>query len=294
MNKIKILVSSLFLLVVFSFLISSDTILATVGGPTYISAIASDAAGTPVFYTVNDNGGRGCPPIVHKIDLVTSQDTPVKSCDDFENEFTYSTAGLQKYNQFISDVYQNLGYLGSVSLEKNNIDIRVEFVSEEIQADYSSEPVWTNFRAHISQDGKELGTIDFRGCSVDQPHVFEGYMIPNSDKMVILISNKGDCFEGGYVKESLHMIGGVNYHDTNAVRGFKTASATEPNSGNVVVYAFTQPVSTGNDDTKSSEGKYFGILLLGLIALVVGLVAGYFVGKKSGNIPPVPPTSNTN
>ena len=112
----------------------------------------------------------------------------------------------QKYVQFIHDTYQNLSYLGSVSLKKNNIDIKVEFISENKAED--GEVYWREFDAIIAQDGKALTRTRFRGCSKDQPHIFEGYRIPNTDVMAILISNKGDCFEGGYVRESLSNLKG--------------------------------------------------------------------------------------
>ncbi len=264
MNKLKLFVSVLFVLAVFSFLTSTEKAFATVGGPTYISGIASDTTNKFLYYTVNDNGGRGCPPIIHKVDLNTLQDAPVKSCDDFEKEFPYTEAGLQAYNQFISGVYQNLSYLGSVSLEKNNITVDVKFISEEVQYEGDYDYLgWTNFRARISQDGVELGSIDFRGCAEEQPHIFEGYMIPNSDKMAFLISNKGDCFEGGYVKEILHVIGGVKYYDTNVIRSFKTASATEPNVGNVVV---SVPLEGGGYSGLSLKEDEFVVLRYGLAA----------------------------
>lgn len=278
MNKTKLFVSALFLLAVFSFLTSTEKVFATVGGPTYISGIASDATNKFLYYTVNDGGGRGCPPIVHKVDLNTLQDAPVKSCDDFEKEFPYTEAGLQAYNQFISSVYENFLYLGSVSLEKNNITVDVKFISEEIQEGYGDSPVWSNFRARISQDGRELGSIDFRGCTADQPHIFEGYMIPNSDTMALLISNKGDCFEGGYVKETLHVISGVKYYDTNIVRSFKTASATEPNVGNVVARVSTEQssavcsVNGKTVDCPESLSVFAALFFLGVLLIVLVVV----------------------
>jgi len=254
--------------------------LATVGGPTYISEIAISIADNAVYYKVHDGGGRGCPPIIHKIDLATLKDSEVKSCNQVENEYSYND--MQKYEQFIADIYQDLFYLGSVSLTKNNIDVKVEFLKENKLEGEDNWVISSDFRATITQDSKKIGEINFKGCAKDQPHVFEGYMIPDSDKMGILISNKGDCFEGGYLGESLSVIKGVTYYDKNIVRSFKTASATEPNTGNMVVYAGVanngEPEAPAPEETATLDKNNNYILYIVVIALGLGL--GYFFGRK--------------
>ncbi|MFA6077263.1 MAG: hypothetical protein WC735_04280 [Candidatus Paceibacterota bacterium] len=260
----------------------ANSAFATVGGPTYISEIAFSAVNNSIYYKVHDGGGRGCPPIIHRIDLVTLKDSEVKSCNQVEREFPYSETNTQKYNQFIADTYESLSYLGSVSLKKNNIDVQVEFLSENKLEGEDNWIISRNFRATITQDDKEIGAINFKGCDKDQPHVFEGYMIPNSDKMAMLISNKGDCFEGGYLGESLHIVKGVKYYDKNIVRGFKQASATEPNMGNVVVYAGVannperEAPAPGEATTPNKNSNY----ILYIIVIALGLGLGYFFGRK--------------
>ena len=275
MTKLSVFLSILGILFI------GSSALATVGGPTYISEIAFNAALNSVYYKVHDGGGRGCPPIIHQINLTTLKDSEVKSCTQVEQEFPYSEENTQKYNQFIADTYQNLSYLGSVSLKKNNIDVQVEFISEYKMEGFD-EPVWNNFLATITQDGKEIGKINFKGCAKDQPHVFEGYMIPDSDKMAILISNKGDCFEGGYVKESLSVIKGVTYYDKNIVRNFKSVSATEPNGGNMVVYAgvsqSTQPEIPSPENSITENKNNDKILYI--VVVILGLGLGYLFGRK--------------
>src|SRR3989344_4948947 len=121
MNKITFV-----LLLAFVSLAPAGEARATVGGPTYISQIAFNAKESSVYYTVHDNGGRGCQPIIHSIDLTTLKDSEIKSCSQIEQEFPYVEGGAPGYNQFIADTYQGLPYLWSVSLEKNNINIGVE------------------------------------------------------------------------------------------------------------------------------------------------------------------------
>src|SRR3989344_1889921 len=141
MNKKNTLLS-IFVLAVFSLLISSEQVFATVGGPTYISQIAFNASKNTVYYLESDMGGKGCPSIIHAINLANVQDTEVKTCDEVFQQFfkDYSEENQQKYSQFISDTYKNLSYLGSASLKKNNIDVRAEVISEHIE---NGESYWT-------------------------------------------------------------------------------------------------------------------------------------------------------
>ncbi len=297
MNK-RISLLLIFVLTVFSLLISSEQIFATVGGPTYISQIAFNASKNTVYYLESDMGGKGCPSIIHAINLANVQDTEVKTCDEVFQQFfkDYSEENQNKYSQFIHDTYQSLSYLGSVSLKKNNIDIKVEFISENVAED--GEVYWREFDAIISQDGKSLTRTRFRGCSKDQPHIFEGYRIPNTDSMAILISNKGDCFEGGYVNESLHVIKGIKYYDTNIVRSIKEESATEPNTGNMVVYATSKDVVNDNNANNTStispvpQKNSVAEIILMIAVFIVGTLLGYVVGRKSPRSPNPPTPSN--
>lgn len=271
--------------VIFSFSISTEKVLATVGGPTYISSIAFNAQENSVYYTVHENGGRGCPPIIHEINLTTLKDLEVKSCTRVEQEFLSGEyeEGIKKYSQFVAGTYQNLPYLGSVSLEKNNISIDVEFLSEHIEDGYT---LWSEFSAVVIQGNEEISKINFRGCAKDQPHIFEGYRIPNSDTMAILISNKGDCFEGGYVNEGLYVVKGIKYYDTDIVRSIKEQSATEPNQGNTVVYAVLDGTGNNasdndNDDASVPQKNSVANIALTAAAFGVGAILGYVLGKKS-------------
>ncbi|HYC34546.1 MAG TPA: hypothetical protein VEC13_02330, partial [Candidatus Paceibacterota bacterium] len=154
MNKINHLLL-LTLAIVASAFASLDYAEATVGGPTTISAIAHDSAQGSVYYTVHDGGGRGCPPIIHIIDLLTLKDRELKSCGDVEQDVFSDDgqANLEKYAQYRTDVYDKLSYMGSISLKKNNIDIRVTHLKENLFEDYV---ISNEFRATVMQDGKEL------------------------------------------------------------------------------------------------------------------------------------------
>ena len=254
---------------------SNGEVLATVGGPTYLSEIAYNASNNAIYYLVNNYGGKGCPPIIHSINLANNQNTEVKTCDEVLQEYfkDYSEENNQKYRQFISDFYENLShpYLGSVSLKKNKINVNVRALSEHVE---NGEKYWTEFRATITQDNKDVAKIDFRGCDKEQPHVFEGYKIPNSDAMVGLISNKSNCFEGGYTGEALYPIKNVKYYATGIVRGFKGSSATEPNLGNLTVYASSGEAEGGNNKPFTRS-----MMLVG-VAVLVAILLGCFMAKR--------------
>ncbi len=300
---------AILVLIIFSFLISNDKVLATVGGPTYISQIAYNASSNSVVYLENDMGGRGCLPIINSVNLSNNQKSQVKTCDEMYEEFSedydetsnqtfeeffenYDERINQKHGQFISDFYSNLSYsdIWNVSLQKNNIDVDVDVLSEYVE---NGEKYWTEFRATITQDDREVAKIDFRGCHKEQPHIFEGYKIANSDIMVILISNKGNCMEGGYINETLHLIRGIKYYDEYAVRDRKENSAVEPSIGNRVVYARSEDVidsstdiSTDNNINKvavaSTVPKKSFIEAIWISAIfIVAVALGYIMGRKS-------------
>lgn len=287
MNKNYTLLS-IIVLAIFSFLISSEKVVATVGGPTYISKIAYKASDNLVYYLESNMGGKGCPQIIHSVNLVKIKDTEVKTCDEVFQQFfkDYNEEENQsKYSRFIYDTYQGLSYLGSISLKKNNINVNVEFISENVAED--GEVYLREFDAVITQDGKALTSIRFRGCLKDQPHIFEGYRIPNTDAMAILISNKGDCFEGGYTRESLSIVRGIKYYDTNIIRSIKEESATEPNTGNMVIYATLKDVvndnNTNNKPTTSPAPQKNSVseIILMAVIFIVGGTLGYIIRRKS-------------
>ncbi len=285
------------ILFMFSLLILSDNTFATVGGPTYISEIAYDKATNSIYYLENDNSGRGCPSIIHQVYINNGEDTEVKNCDEVFEEYFKSNdkESEERYRQFISDFYSNLSNpnIGSISLKRNNININVNVFSEYIEND---EKYWTEFEAIVIQNEKKLIAFDFRGCDQEQPHIFEGYRIPNTNILAVLISNKGDCFEGGYVNETLHLVKGVTFYDEKLVRGYKGASATEPNLGNLIVYApsenvlnektddsVVEPLLNGNIDRNIMENNNltcFSPLTL-LMVFIVGLLLGYLIAIRA-------------
>lgn len=260
--------------------LSFDGALATVGGPIYVSRIAYSPVVNSVYYLSNRNDGMGCPPIIHQISLKDGQDVEVMSCRQVFQEYYSGDAnnGEQKYNKFLTDYYKKLRSIGSISLKKNNIDIEVEALSERVE---NGEKYWTDFQAVVTQLGKEVKRVSFQGCDKDQPHIFEGYRIPGSDKMALLISTKGDCFEGGYASETIRLIEGINYRDTESVRGVKEAVMSEPSEANLVVFAPNRNKATQWSTTLLGIIGGHGVLLIAVGGvLVAGLLVGFVVRKR--------------
>lgn len=249
----------------------ANTASATVGGPMLVSHLGYKPGERAVYYIQHDGGGRGCPPIVHRIGLEDLEDKEVVSCAQAEERYDFSNGGYNRYEAELFDtLYKDVSYLGSVSLKGNGITIEVRSVKENFVED-SDWKVSTDFNAKVMQDGKLVGEFDFRGCSKDQPHVFEGYMILDSDEMALLLSNKGDCWEGGYVEEEVFILNGVSYKDKNVVRSYKEKQPTEPNLANMIVYA--------DGDTGLTEKKppllfhaYIIAFALVISAIIIGLL----------------------
>lgn len=103
-----------------------------------------------------------------------------------------------------------------------------------------------HFIASVYQNGKKIKEIPLTGCSINQPYTVQGYAIPGfNKKIVVLISGKNNCFEGGYIAELLYVVGGVDVLDRSVSGNFlKGPSALLPNESNLVMYAQGTATST--------------------------------------------------
>lgn len=284
MNKVIYALPLLFVSALALFFLPTTNALATVGGPSYISRIVYDSQNNTVYYLENDYGGRGCPPIIHRLDLITKATTEIKSCDDiFSNNYD---SMMPEYNQLIQDTFQNFPSLHSVSLKKNNISAGVDVVSKKINNEENFLES-TTFNMKIEQDGVEKANFKFNGCSTDQPNILEGYLVPDSNIMIMLLSRIGDCYEGGYVYENVYIVEGINYRDKNAIRFAKEDAALVLNAGDLVVYATSDKDSvsdTKKGTTLDARGNLLIAVMLSITSFAMGILAGYVLAKKSKKI----------
>lgn len=252
---------------------------ATVGGPTYVYDFTYNPANESVYYISNAMSGRGCPPELMRLSLVDSTIQKAYSCEEAEAQLTPPTTYLSP----IINITETFKHLASINLKKNNISVDVRFLNyKNISLDVS-EIKKANFVATAYQGDEKLVDFPIVGCSAEQPFTFAGYAIPGFEKKIILLlSAKGDCWEGGYTRESLYVVGGVSNLDKTPIGNFyKNASALVPNEGTLVVFAKDADSDTTSTTTTETPATHKTsnptILLVG--ALLIGLIAGVTLGR---------------
>ncbi|ETB63957.1 TPA: hypothetical protein DIC38_01505 [Candidatus Nomurabacteria bacterium] len=274
---------------IFLFIIG-DVASATTGGPSYINDFKYNPKDESVYYTKYDHGGRGCPPELMKISLVDGKVGTVYSCEkgeQFLNAYRNNNyeLGISKINEEIMRITSGFKDLSPINLNKDNISIDLEFIKSE-NFDFDSEYVKNSiFNGTIYQNGKKITEQNISGCNTEQPFTFAGYAIPGFDKKIILLlSTKGDCFEGGYIYESLLVVGGLENLKKEYINYYKGDMPLVPNEGTLTVYV--------NDDTKNidsnnqpepinenteKDGNKSNIIILTFI--LIGILAGFFIGR---------------
>lgn len=277
---------------------------ATVGGPTYINNFKYNPKNESVYYIKYDHGGRGCPPVLEKISLVDGKVEKIYSCEQGEkilniyrdNEYSFS---ISKVSEEINKITSSFKDLTPINLNKNNIDIDLQFIKSE---KYDSDPEYIKnsvFNTIIYQNKNKVAENLISGCNIEQPFTFAGYAIPGfNKKIVILISTKGNCFEGGYLSESLMVVGGLENLDKNQLPFYKGDEPLIPNEGTLTLYEnsdikkensnrkdilITEKEDQNEPENKSvpinKVNKFNNILLLG-IALVLGFTVGVILKRN--------------
>lgn len=269
---------------------------ATVGGPTYINNFKYNPKDESVYYTQNDHGGRGCPPVLMKISLVDGKNETVYSCEKGEellnaylnNNYEF---GLSKVREEINNIVSGFKDLNPIDLRKENINIDLNFEKSE---KFPEDPEYVKnsvFNMTTYKDGKKVKENLVYGCNMEQPFTFAGYAIPGFDKkIVILLSTKGDCFEGGYIYESLIVVGGLDNLKKEYSNFYKGDGPLVPNEGTLTLYA-SDKVTTDNDkidgeqqekDQSEPDSKYLlsnELKVIALVSFAVFVTLGFFMGR---------------
>lgn len=254
MKKYLINVSFILIIAFFSF---AFFVFATVGGPTFVSALKYNPLDESVYFIRTDNGGRGCPPELMKISLNTGKTEVVYSCDEGEKLLEKNNYNISIVNSEINKIIKDYKILSQISLKDNRISVDVNFLnSEKYPPGVSDDIMKSNFTASVYQDNVKAIDLPIVGCNKEQPFLFAGYAIPGFEKKIILLlSTKGDCFEGGYIRETLNVVGGVsNLNKTFYSNSIKEASALIPDSGTLMVYE-TEKVNVSTKETSEPEVK---------------------------------------
>ncbi len=236
---------------------------ATVGGPTYVYNLKYNPADTSLYYAEVSQSGRGCPPLLKKLSLTTNETTTVISCDQAE---VLPAGGAEAEIRGITESFKDLTL---VNLLKNSIEIDVTFVNEEKIAgeDWVSK---SNFLAKIYQNDILIAELPIVGCNKEQPFVFGGYAVPGlNKKLILLLSTKGDCWEGGYTYETIHRTDATIIDRTSGSNSYKTQGPLVPSESTLVVY---------EGELVNNNGKLF-TALIAVAILIVGVVVGYRMKK---------------
>lgn len=254
---------------------------ATVGGETVIYNFKYNPIDESVYYIKQSYSGRGCPPELIKLSLNTGKDEVVYSCDEAEKLSTESDwPSFSGANFEINKIIDGFKSLTAIDLKKNNISIDVNFTKAEIFEDNPEYIIRREFIANIYQNNKKISEFKIAGCNLEQPFTFQGYAIPGFEKKIILLlSTKGDCFEGGYVYETLHIAGGIENLDKSSIGNFyKSTSLLVPNEGNLVVFkSDIIPTKANQVDVKNNLS--FNIFA-GVLLVLIGIILGRFFPKK--------------
>ncbi|OHA23636.1 MAG: hypothetical protein A3G52_02715 [Candidatus Taylorbacteria bacterium RIFCSPLOWO2_12_FULL_43_20] len=272
---------------------------ATVGGPTYIYDFKYNPSDEHVYYTQNSLSGRGCPPELYKISLNTGNSEVVFSCAEGEriiNEMG-QTQGFSVDAQ-IRRITQGFKELSQINLKENDISIDVNFVRVENFGSEIDEVLRRHFLTGVYQNTDKLAEFSITGCSLDQPFTFAGYAIPGfNKKIVLLLSTKGDCFEGGYVGETLHVVGGLNDLDKSYLSNTrKGMHALVPSAATLGVFE-QDGISIGKEDPPKTPPKTEnGItadtgdtpdsdsndVVYIVVAMIAGIILGFIFGRNIG------------
>ena len=187
--------------IILAFFSTVSIVSATVGGEKHMDSFTYNPANESVYYIKSDFGGRGCPPELFKMSLVSGKTDIVIPCGDDMNDVL---------NRKIQAATSGFKPLIPFELGTHAIAINVAFVRSEQYSPEIDEISMSHFTATVYQDEKKVYDFPVQGCSAGQPFTFQGYSIPGYDKKIIVrLTTKGDCFEGGYKYDTAHVVGGV-------------------------------------------------------------------------------------
>jgi hypothetical protein len=223
---------------------------ATVGGPTYLSDLKYNPADSSIYFTYTSHSGKGCPPELLKLSVITEEITTIVSCDE-----SFELSEDDRVIEFLG-VTAPLKDLVQIDLSTNAINMEFKYVKTETIPGDPSYILRTHFVASVFQNGELVDQFPFTACGADQPLVVGGYAIPSlTKKIALLLSTKGDCFEGGYIGESLHVISNVTVYDRTPAGPQKAASALPQSSATLIYNGFqasgmpaSVPAPSSNDN----------------------------------------------
>ncbi len=222
---------------------------ATVGGPITISEVRTNADGSEVIYVEQNMGGRGCPPEIYKLDLASGAKSLLVSCNESEqNKVAYDAKFAETLAQFPVA-------LNSVELLSLNTRAQVN-VTREVKEDLANNVfARTDFKVDILRNDQKLRTLEYSGCKPDQAHEFKIYPLTNPEKLLIKSTSIGDCFEGGYSVDLIHLV--------NVPTSSNETATTTQTGGGFAIPSYVYQI---------------------IIVLLIGGIAWFAYGRKGNNV----------
>lgn len=218
---------------------------ATVGGPTFISNIQTDAKGQEIIYEIWFQSGKGCPPELHSYNLQIGLKKVLLSCDELlklsnRDQMVETEVTMSKYPVMLKRIDLNKNKITAVST------VTDEQKYDELKGLFGK----TSFSLDIFQDGIKKTTYVYQGCKPEQQQIIDGYRIPNSKFMILILSTTGNCFEGGYTKQHMIVVPNTTIYDANALSITTNATPT-PGNGRITLVA-KNPTGTTNQSSEET------------------------------------------
>lgn len=247
---------------------------ATVGGPTFVERLSFNQKDNSIYYVLNNQSGRGCPPEIMKIDTASGERTTIASCDFIEKKYSQN-GGLDfsAYNTFVETVFSETIPLEKINLEKNNVSAQITYTGPITQ---SEENISSGFEINVAQENSPKETLNFIGCHKNQPAVLTGYAIPKTNKIALVLSRIGDCFEGGYTKDDVYLLSNIAIIDGSPTQYRNVYSGPRVQEGDVVVYPNKLPLV---QPAAKTENTLTQLVIPLIISFIFGAVFGFFIRK---------------
>lgn len=268
---------------------------ATVGGSINLYDFKYNPGDESIYYQQIDNGGRGCPPVLKKISLSNESVSTIFSCDEGEKLTENNWDNNYLVNQKISEITSQFKDLTPISLKKNNISIDVNFLRNGYIGDEQSYLISRVFSLVVYQNQKLVDQKEITSCDLEDPFLFQGYSIPGfNKKIMLLMSAKADCFEGGYVSDSIYVIGGLDNLDKTFSGNYKGISSIQPDKNTLIVFESEKANYKEGKDTNLThisdtyvdngleKSKWIILItLIGILSFIIGICLGKIKSKKT-------------
>lgn len=259
--------------------ISSQSVEATVGGPTYVYNLRvsdRDAIARDIMYIRSDHGGRGCAPQVMVLDAQLNKTRELTGCDDADE------AVLERA------VRQYPVALNHLHLPYNSFRASTRIVKEVPENIATYEPAHIEFETTIYNRDNPVATLKHTGCYPTQPHIIEGYTLGKTRVVAFVLSTISGCWEGGYIREQIFPVSIIGFNDDPILVDPRISNEpalvdADAEMGNLLTVATTGPdkpavpvsVSTTSTDTVHSssnsadEVRYVYMIIIAVLALLL-------------------------